>query len=158
MAKSAKFRHGVLSRWPLVTKTVTLWGVLPAEYEQWARQAAPHFAKAYGLASSFALPAARLYVALWGRGLAPRVTRGWTDPARQAALRARWDAGDRAGLRVRPAAVSKHTETKFLGSPSSLAIDMPCNDDATAAAIAANLGLGTGWTFKDRDPGHYFQR
>lgn len=133
-------------------------GVLPAEWEKWARDAAPYFARVQGLAGSFALDAARLYIALWGRGLAPRIARGWSDPAHQKELQRRWDSGNRAGLRVRPATTSKHSITSFSGGPSSQAIDMPCRDDQAGAAVAAQLGIGAGWNFSDRDPGHYFQR
>jgi len=129
---------------------------MDASYEKWASSAAGYFQTALGLASSFALPVARLYIALWAAGLNPRISRGWSDPAHQAELRARWDRGDRAGLRVRPAADSLHTKTTFLGAPASKAVDMPSDNDAAAAKIASQLGIGTGLTFSTPDPGHYY--
>lgn len=132
--------------------------MLLPEWENWAKGAASYFAKTLGLDGSFALDAARLYIALWGAGLNPRISRGWSDPSHQKALQAQWDAGNRSGLRVRPAADSKHTLTSFLGKPASQAIDMPTSNDAAAAKIAANLGIGAGATFSTPDPGHYFKR
>jgi|GEM_PF-5260762 len=129
---------------------------MDAAYENWAKSAAGYFQKALGLSSSFALPVARLYIGLWAAGLNPRISRGWSDPAHQAELRARWDRGDRAGLRVRPAEKSQHTTTTFLGAPAATAVDMPCNDDKAAAKIAQQLGVGAGLTFSTPDPGHYY--
>jgi len=131
--------------------------MLSPEYENWAKSAASYFREAYGLEGDFALNCARLYVALWGKGLNPRITSGFRDPKKQAAMRAAWDRGDRAGLRVRPAdpAGSAHCKTSFLGFPAARAIDMPCNDDRAAAAVASALGLKAGITFSVSDPGHY---
>jgi len=129
---------------------------MDAAYENWARSAGEYFQKAMGLASGFSVPCARLYIALWARGLNPRISRGWSDPAHQAELRARWDRGDRAGLRVRPAEKSQHTATSFLGNPAATAIDMPCNDDMAAAKIASSLGIGAGLNYTTPDPGHYY--
>lgn len=132
--------------------------ILPAPYETWAQQAAPYFREQYGLSKNFALPAARLYVALWGYGLNPRITSGFRDPKKQAEMRAAWDRGDRAGLRVRPADPkgSLHCKTGgFLSSPAAEAIDMPCNDDRLGAQVASSLGLRAGYSFSTPDPGHY---
>jgi len=43
-------------------------------------------------------------------GVSLKVTSGFRSQAYQDALRARWDAGDRAGLVTRPALKSRHTE------------------------------------------------
>lgn len=142
----------------LITRGTLLDTMLSAEFEAWAKSAATYFAKTMGLEGSFALDAARLYIALWGAGLNPRISRGWSDPAHQKALQEAWDRGERAGLRVRPASNSQHTLTTFFGSPASKAIDMPSSNDAAAAKIAANLGIGAGATFTTPDPGHYFKR
>lgn len=72
-------------------------------------------------------------------------------------MQARWDAGDRTGLRVRPATNSLHSRVSTKGSPASIAVDMPCDDDKRGAAIAGQLGnLGTGMSFSTPDPGHYY--
>ena len=72
-------------------------------------------------------------------------------------MRARWDAGDRAGLRARPAADSLHTATDWLGRAAARAIDMPSSDEARAARIATTIGgIGAGLYFRSPDPGHYY--
>lgn len=131
--------------------------MLPQAYENWARSAAPWFGRTYGLDGNFALPVARLYVTLWANGLDPRITSGYRDGSRQAELRDRWDRGDRAGIRVRPAEQSLHTYTGFFGGPASRAIDMPCKNDRLAAELATRLGgIGSGIYFRSPDPGHYY--
>lgn len=131
--------------------------VLPAAYEDWARSAAPAFARA-GASTASALPMARLYVALWGYGLDPRITSLYRDPAHQQALRAAWDRGERAGLRTRPAdpRTSAHTQDDFLGRPAARGIDIVTRDDAAAARVARSLGeMRAGYYFTSPDPGHY---
>lgn len=132
--------------------------MLQPELENWAQAARSYFRDTMGLEAAFALDAARLYISLWRAGLNPRIARGWSDPQHQKDLQARWDAGDRTGLRVRPATDSLHTKTTFFGNPASCAIDMPSADDAKGAQIASNLGIGAGWNFTTKDPGHYFKR
>jgi hypothetical protein len=130
--------------------------MLPPEYENWAKAAAPYFRDAYGLEGNFALPIARLFVALWGQGLNPRVTSGFRDPSKQKEMQARWDAGNRAGLRARPATNSAHTATGFLGRPAAKAIDIVSSDEKKAADIASRLKVGAGLYFQKSDPGHYY--
>jgi len=131
--------------------------MLPPEYENWAKGAASYFRDTYGLEGNFALAAARLYVALWGAGLNPRITSGFRDPAKQKVMRDAWDRGERAGLRARPAASSQHTHTNWLGRPASRAIDMVSSDEKRAADIATRLGgIGAGLLFSQPDPGHYY--
>lgn len=129
---------------------------MDAAYENWAKSASTYFAQGYGLNGAFALAVARLYISLWAAGLSPRITSGFRDPAKQREMQARWDAGDRAGLRVRPATTSAHSTTSFIGAPAATAIDMPCTDEKRGAAIAKSLGLGAGLAFSTPDPGHYY--
>lgn len=89
-------------------------------------------------------------------GLGPRVTSGWRDPDHQRALQARWDAGDRAGLRARPASDSLHTKTDWIGDPAARAVDIATSDDTRAAQIASALGIGAGLYFTHPDPGHFY--
>jgi hypothetical protein len=98
-----------------------------------------------------------LYAALHFAGLRPRITSGFRDPVKQSAMRAAWDRGDRAGLRVRPADPknSFHCREASRGVGASLAIDMPCDNDALGAQIAQALGLRAGYYFTPSDPGHY---
>jgi len=133
--------------------------VLPRELEEWAIMAAPVFKHA-GAAGGADLAFARLYVALWHRGLNPRITSLFRDPGKQRAMRQAWDSGNRAGLRARPAdpSTSLHCQTSFAGTPASRAIDIVCDDDIAAAAVARSLQVGAGADFRDPDMGHYYLR
>lgn len=130
--------------------------MLTGQMENWAREYAPAFQSNLGLSAGASVPFASLYIALWSAGLNPRISSGFRDPAKQRALQARWDSGDRSGLRVRPATNSQHSKTDWLGRPASSAVDMPCSDDRRGAAIASSLGLGAGMSFSTPDPGHYY--
>lgn len=123
----------------------------------WPSQAASYFAQQWGLSSVFAPKLALLYVVLHLAGLNPRITSGWRDPAKQKAMRAAWDRGDRQGLVVRPADPdgSRHCRTALGGSPASTAVDLQCSNNQLAARIAQALGLRAGEFFSTPDPGHY---
>lgn len=124
--------------------------------QQWADAAVPYFVSQWGLDSIFAVRVGLLYLALHFAGLKPRITSGFRDPRKQAAMRAAWDRGERAGLRVRPADPKNSLHClEASGRPSSRAIDMPCDNDALAAQIAKALGLRAGLYFSTPDPGHY---
>lgn len=124
--------------------------------EGWARSAVSYFVSTWGLDPTFAIKVGLLYLALHFAGLNPRITSGFRDPAKQAAMRAAWDRGDRQGLRVRPADPSASMHCRGTASrPASLAIDMPCDDEALAAQLATKLGLRAGLYFSTPDPGHY---
>lgn len=123
----------------------------------WLEDRKKELISTWGLDSDFAEKVAVLLAYGVSEGHAPRIARGWSDPTHQAELRARWDRGDRQGLRVRPAADSKHTVTGFLGSKKALAIDIPTGNDRRMAEIAKALGIGAGITFHDSDPGHFFK-
>lgn len=125
--------------------------------DQWAKDAAAYFVATWGLDPTFAVRAGLLYLALHFAGLSPRITSGFRDPRKQQAMRDAWDRGDRRGLRVRPAdpKASNHCHEARKGVPASLAIDMPCSNEALAAQLATALGLRAGYYFKVSDPGHY---
>jgi hypothetical protein len=76
----------------------------------------------------------------------PEIISGWRSSAIQDAMRARWDAGDRAGLAVRPAATSKHPERR--------AIDVGHRDEVFAYVMRA-LGARDGAQFSTPDPTHF---
>lgn len=126
-------------------------------WADWLTQTHQILSSQWGLDNTFAERVAVLLAYATSEGLQPRISRGWSDPKHQAELRARWDRGDRQGLRVRPAANSKHTVTGFLGSKQAQAIDIPSRNDARMAQIAKALGIGAGLDFHDSDPGHFFQ-
>lgn len=126
-------------------------------WANWLTQARQILIDQWGLDNDFADTVAILLAYAQSEGLQPRIARGWSDPKHQAELRARWDRGDRQGLRVRPAANSKHTVTGFLGAKKAQAIDIPTRNDARMAQIARALGIGAGADFHDSDPGHYFK-
>lgn len=124
---------------------------------KWPEMAKDYFQGTWGLDPTFAVQVGLLYAALHFAGLNPRITSGFRDPAKQRAMRAAWDAGNRVGLRVRPADPdgSRHCKTSFTGSPASLAVDMPCDNEQLAAQIAKALGFRAGLYFNPPDPGHY---
>ena len=130
--------------------------ILDEQLENWARGACEYFTQSFGLDAKFALMVARLYICFWAHGLQPRITSGYRALSKQLELQRQWDSGNRAGLRARPAGASKHTLTDWVGRPASKAIDMPTNDDARAAQLARQLGIGAGFDFKEKDPGHYY--
>lgn len=129
--------------------------IVSKEWRDWANSAKSYFKRA-GAASDASYDFALLYGLAYAYGLSPRITSIWRDPARQKKLQERWDRGDRAGLRARPATNSKHTKTNFWGRPASEAMDMPTNNDKRTAQLARELGMGAGQFFKRVDPGHYF--
>lgn len=123
---------------------------------KWPSEAVPYFRDVWGCDPTFAVKVAMLYAALHFAGLSPRITSGFRDPRKQAAMRAAWDRGDRQGLRVRPADPSTSMHCREVsGRAASLAIDMPCSNEALGAQIAQALGLRAGYFFTVSDPGHY---
>jgi hypothetical protein len=129
--------------------------------DAWLRQAENYLVQTWGIAPDVAKKFALLWAYLYQYGLNPRITSGFRDPAKQRALQAAWDRGERQGLRARPATSSDHTleSQGFLTTkPASRAIDIVSTDESKAAAIARALGIGAGLDFKTPDPGHYFVR
>lgn len=90
-------------------------------------------------------------------GLNPRVTSGYRDGSKQKEMQARWDAGDRQGLRVRPATDSKHSNTSWMRG-AALAVDIATNNDFRMAQLARAIGLGAGADFNTPDPVHYYKK
>lgn len=137
---------------------------MSSDYGNWApwlKSTAQNLSSEWGIDNTVTERFALLLAYLTAYGLKPRITSGFRDPAKQAAMRAAWDRGDRQGLRARPAASSDHTVTAsaFLGpKPASRAIDITSSDEQLAARIARALGVGAGLDFKAPDPGHYFVR
>lgn len=126
-------------------------------WEDWLKNTADILRSTHGLESNFADDIAILLAYLQSMGLGPRITSGYRDGAKQAAMRARWDAGDRAGLRVRPAADSLHSATSW-GKPAAKAIDIATSDDRRAAGVAVALKIGAGYFFSVPDPGHFYAK
>lgn len=119
-------------------------------------QAAAYLVATYGLDKTFAGKMAIVLAYAIAEGLAPRITSGFRDPSHQEAMQRAWDAGQRAGLRVRPATDSKHSHKSFF-SPAALAVDIPTNNDRRMAQIAQAVGVGIGASFHTPDPGHYYE-
>lgn len=117
-------------------------------WQEWVRDATEYFRGSWGLEATWAGQVALLYLYFASYGLAPRITSGYRDPAHQAELRRRWDAGDRAGLRHRPALNSDHTRRR--------AVDIVTNNPRRAAEIAKALGIGTGMDYGDDV--HFFRK
>lgn len=153
MLKFLKFRQFPFEKMKKKPNSGILWDIM----EQWLSDTARYLEASYGLASGFARDIARLLAYLYQYGLNPRVTSGWRDPAKQKAMQKRWDAGDRAGLRARPAADSLHSAESW-GRPAAQAIDIVTSNEQLAAQIARALKIGAGLDFKNPDPGHYYSK
>jgi len=121
----------------------------------WPREAASYFRDTWGIDSDYAQKFALLYVLLFLAGLNPRITSGFRDPSRQLELQRQWDAGNRAGLRTRPATSSTHSAVGWLKSPASKGIDIVSTNEKLAGDIARAIGLRAGYYFTAKDPGHY---
>lgn len=111
----------------------------------------------WGIASSFSRKVAELYYWLWRQNLNPRITSGYRDSSKQADLRASYDAGNRNGIIVRPAADSLHTRTNWYGGASSQAIDIQTSNNSYAGSIAKWLNIGWGGDFRYADPVHFYE-
>jgi len=132
--------------------------VISPVYSQWAESAKDYFREKLGADKNAAKKFALLYVLAYSRGLNPRITRIYSDKQHHLDLQKRWDAGQREGLRARPANNSKHIIEDFWKNPASKAMDMPSDNDREVARLAREIGLGAGEDFKtpQPDPGHYF--
>lgn len=124
--------------------------------DEWLKNTSEYLETNYGLETAFAGRCALLIAYLYQYNLSPRITSGWRDPAKQEAMRKRWDRGDRSGLRARPAIDSLHSATGWGGKPAARAIDITSTDERTSANVAKALGIGAGLDFKQPDPGHYY--
>jgi len=131
--------------------------IYPPQWEARFRSEGQKLASQFGLRPQFAYQIAQLVEYQKAYGLSPRITSGFRDPAYQAELRRRWDAGDRAGLRARPAANSAHS-SMLAGKPAADAIDIVTADEALSGHIASALGITPGTSFTTPDPGHYAYR
>ena len=94
-------------------------------------------------------------------GVTIRVVSGYRSEAYQAQLRARWDSGDRAGLLVRPALVSRHSSGRAVdlafsweGYPIAVR-DTPRQYWQYLAEILAPVGVRWGGTFRPPDLNHF---
>lgn len=80
-------------------------------------------------------------------------TSGFRDPTYQLQLRARWDAGDRQGLRVRPARSSAHSRGEAV---DGVILEDPAGKKLARLGQYAQLrGYTWGGTFSDPDPIHF---
>jgi len=89
-------------------------------------------------------------------GIAFTINSGWRDPAKQKAMQKRWDAGDRSGMIVRPANISKHSITGWLAGPDSHAIDISFSRPELIGHWSAFFGLKWGGNFKKPDKVHFY--
>lgn len=125
----------------------------------WLEQIQKYLIAEWGLDATFAVNVSYLLYYLSYYGISWRITSGWRDPKKQSAMRDRWDRGDRAGLVVRPAVKSKHTNTKRnligISKPASLAIDIVTGSPRVAADIARHVNIRPGYDFRNSDPVHF---
>jgi len=82
-----------------------------------------------------------LYILLHLYGLKPQITSGYRSTKKQAELYQRWLDGDK----------TIHTPAKPGTSPHErrIALDIWCTNQKTAADIAHQIGLKTGYEFND---------
>jgi LAS superfamily LD-carboxypeptidase LdcB len=90
-----------------------------------------------------------------------RVTSGYRSPDEQAALRARWDAGQRAGLVVRPAVYSAHSEGRAVDlvfTVAGIAVPVSLTPRQAFSWLATEFqryGVAWGGRFKQSDVNHF---
>lgn len=123
--------------------------------KQWWESVYTWLIKQWGLAPEFGARIALLL--MWGHmaGLQPVVISGFRDPKKQAAMRERWDRGDRAGLAVRPAETSTHTTVDLSGKPAAQGVDIQSLDNSQLGSVAQRIGLRWGGNFRTPDPNHF---
>ena len=89
------------------------------------------------------------------------VTSGYRSPAHQAYLRAQWDKGIRAGLVVRPAERSAHSDGRAVDVQFTIGgVPIPVRATPLAAFrwladLLRPAGVLWGGTFRQRDPNHF---
>lgn len=115
------------------------------DLQGWLNEAAKYFTASWGINAQAAQKFALLYAYLSSYGLNPKPTSGFRSQKEQDDLRARWDRGDRAGLRYQPAKKSKHSSRR--------AMDITTTNEKLAAQIAKALGMRAGYDFGD--PVHF---
>lgn len=108
---------------------------------------------AHGIAAGLTRKAAEAYatVTWWGEHYGirtPQIVSGRRSGAAQAAMRARWDSGDRRGLVVRPALDSAHTRGEAFDLQDTGGL-------RTLGELARFTGLRWGGNFTDPDPVHF---
>ena len=90
------------------------------------------------------------------KGWRTQVLSAYRSPAYQDELRARWDRGDRAGLAVRPAEQSAHSEGRAIDMTFGSSAWEPADYRQSAVGGFANMG-GWRWggTWTPPDPNHF---
>lgn len=126
-------------------------------WDEWISEVQGYLVTTWQLDPDFAAKISKFLAYLEYYGLNPRIHSGFRSPEHQRELQARWDSGDRAGLRTRPATDSLHSHENVDGSPAAIAIDIGVSDQARADEIARILHIGVGSDFRSPDPGHYYE-
>lgn len=94
-------------------------------------------------------------------GISIVIASGYRSPFEQAALRARWDSGNRVGLVVRPALDSAHSHGLAVDLQFTVAgLRVPVRATPTSAFrwvadLLGPLGVIWGGRFKVHDPNHF---
>jgi uncharacterized protein YcbK (DUF882 family) len=94
-------------------------------------------------------------------GISFRLVSGYRSPQKQAALRARWDRGDRRGLVYRPAAVSRHTTGRAIdvgwtvNGRALRVADVPRSSWEFLGALMESQGVRWGGRFSPPDLPHF---
>jgi hypothetical protein len=126
--------------------------------KEWLSQMNSFLEEKWGLSDSLAEKIALLLLYSHFYQNPGTITSGFRDPEKQKRLRELWDAGNREGLRARPAVNSLHTLTGWFGSPDASAVDVVFPDQNLAGQIAPFFGLKWGGNFSSRDDVHFFER
>ena len=109
-----------------------------------------------GIQAGLTLDTAKAYAALtwWGEHYGiktPAIVSGRRSASHQAAMRARWDRGDRAGLVARPAKDSRHVDGEAFDLQNTGAL-------RKLGELASAAGLSWGGFFAEPDPVHFQMR
>ena len=104
-----------------------------------------------------ATAARALYLAWWVKqlgGVELELESAYRSPEYQKQLQQRWDRGDRAGLKVRPATNSLHSEGRAF-DVGAVGPDPSSETWRRIGSVGESLGLSWGGRFQTPDPVHF---
>lgn len=109
---------------------------------------------AKGAAKEFAKPMGELLEWAKGQGLHFEILSVFRDPKKQAELLRRWNAGDRVGIKCKPAEKSLHSEMVG-GKPASRAVDLHAKDPVLYSIGVEAKKYGIRWGGNWGDEVHF---
>jgi len=123
---------------------------------EWLEAWTEYLQNSWGLNIGLAEKIALLFLYAYYYNVSYTINSGFRDPAKQQALLDRWNAGDRVGIKVKPAKLSKHSFTTWLNNPDSNAIDISFSNPDLIGSWSGFFGLKWGGKFRTPDKVHYF--